>query len=138
MSFSSSCSLFLICLYSCGIFSIPISFHSLYRSQKLPKVKPAPTNPTQHLSGACRQEKVFYCLSSCIHLFTCQVYSLKIHFYLVRCWGEQNVSSSGCLFCFQSVDMHSPLVLFFIFSADTSKGLCLFDKLGIRTFYANT
>ena len=38
VSFSSSCLLFLICWYSCGIHSISISFHSLHRSQKPQKV----------------------------------------------------------------------------------------------------
>ena len=83
VSFSPSCLLLSVCSYSCGIHSIPISFHSLHPSQKPPKVKPTPTNPTQHLSGACGQGRVFYCFSFCVDLFTYQVYSLLRHSSLV-------------------------------------------------------
>ena len=114
VSFSPSCLLLLVCSYSRGIHSVPISFHSLHRSQKPTKVKPTPTNPTQHLS-----------VSSLFSAIT-PMFGLVL--------GRENVSSSRLYFLFQFCwHLLSASVVPYL-PADTSKSLHLFNELGIRTF----
>ena len=52
VSFSPSCLLLLVCSYSCGIHSTPISFHPLHRSQK-------PRRSSPHRPAASRARRAF-------------------------------------------------------------------------------